>query len=59
MGLEIRALIETAVTNGTLMGRLFHVQNFVNGQRATLAESFAAFETFEWLILRVNVSARE
>lgn len=59
MRLEIRSLIEAAVAHGAFVRRFFHVQDLVNGQRSTLAESLAALDAFEWLLLRVNVSGRK
>jgi hypothetical protein len=56
VGLEVGALIEAAVAHGAFVRRLFHVENLVNSQSATLTESFATFDAFEWLLLRVDVS---
>jgi hypothetical protein len=56
MCLEVGALIETAVAHGTLVRRLFHVQNLVHGQSATLTKSFPALDAFEWLLLGVDVA---
>lgn len=58
MSLEIGALIKAAVADGTFVRRLFHVQDFVHRQRATLTKSFPAFDAFERLLLRVDVSGR-
>jgi hypothetical protein len=37
--------------------RFLHVKNFVDGESPRLAESFAAFSTFERLLFAVDVSA--
>ena len=39
--LQVGALVEAALTHRTLVRGLLHVQNFVNGQSAGLAESLA------------------
>lgn len=56
MGLQVRPLVEAPAANGALVGRLFHVQDLVDGQCPGLAETLAAFETLEWLLLGVDVS---
>ena len=38
------------------MGGLLHVQDLVNGQSSGLAETLAAFVTFERLLFGVNVT---
>jgi hypothetical protein len=58
MSLEVRALIETAVAHGTLVRRLFHVQNLVHRQSATLTKSFPALDAFERLLLGVDVAEK-
>lgn len=52
---QIGALIEAATADGTLVRRLFHVEDLVDGECARLAETLATFGTFEWLLLRVYV----
>lgn len=47
MGLQIGALIEAALADGTFVRGLLHVENFVDGQCARLTETLAAFEAFE------------
>lgn len=56
MRLQIGALIERSIADGTLVRRLLHVQDLVHGQRARLAESFATFGALEGFLLGVNVS---
>ena len=55
MSLEIRALIETAVADGTLVRGLLHVQDLVNSQSATLTKSLPALHALEGLLLGVDV----
>jgi hypothetical protein len=49
-------LIETSLTNGTSVGRLFHVEDLVNGQRSGLAKTFSAFVAFERFLFGMDVS---
>lgn len=41
------------------MGRFFHVEDFVDGQRTGLTETFAAFATFKRFLFAVNVPANK
>lgn len=59
VGLEIGPLIEAPHADGTLVRRLFHVQDLVDGQGTRLTESFATFLTLERFLLGVDVSERE
>ena len=55
MSFEVGPLVEGSTTRGTLVRRVLHVQNAMNGESSTLAESLAAFGALERLFLRVDV----
>lgn len=55
---QIGALIEAATADVALVRRFVHVQDLVNGKRARLTESLAAFGAFEWFLLGVYVAGR-
>lgn len=59
VGLEIAALIEAARTDWALVGRLFHVKDFVDSQSSRLTKSFATFAAFEGLFLAVDVPGKQ
>jgi hypothetical protein len=54
--LEIGALIEAAMADGTFVWRLLQVRDFMHGQCARLTEAFAAIVTLEGLLFGVNVA---
>lgn len=56
MRLQIGALIEGPRADWALVRRLLHVQDFVHGKGAGLAETLAAFRTFEWLFFTMDIS---
>lgn len=56
MRLEVGALVKAATTYGTLVRRLFHVEDLVHGQRARLTKAFAAFAALERLLFGVYIS---
>jgi hypothetical protein len=58
MGLEVRPLIERPATHRTLVRRLFHVEDFVDGEGAGLAETLAAFRALEGLFFAVYIPER-
>ncbi len=55
VGLEVGPLIKASSTDGTLVGRLFHVEDFVDRQCSGLAKPFATFSTLEGLLLGMDV----
>ena len=56
VGFEVRPLVEVALTNGTSVGGLVHVEDLVDCQGARLTEALATFRAFEWLLLGVDVA---
>ena len=56
MGLEVRSLVEAPLAYRTLVRGLLHVEDLMDCQGAGLTEALAALGTFEWLLLRVDVS---
>lgn len=56
VGLQVGPLVEVALTNGTTVGRLLHVEDLVHCQRAGLAEALAALLTLKGLLFGVDVA---
>lgn len=52
---QVGSLIEAARTDGTFVGRLFHVEDFVYGERSRLAEALSALAAFKWFLFRMNI----
>ncbi len=55
MGLQVGALVEAPLANGTPVRALLHVEDLVDGQGARLAEALPAVVTLEGLLLGVDV----
>ena len=55
VGLQVGPLVEMPLTDGTLDGRLFQVEDPVDGERPRLTEPFAALVALEGLLLGVDV----
>jgi len=55
VGLQVGSLIETSLTDGTLVGRFLHVQDLVDRQCPGLTEPLSAVRTFERFFLGMNV----
>ena len=56
VGLEIGALVELSLADRTLMRRLLHVKDLVDGQCSRLAESLATLGANERFLLGVDVA---
>lgn len=57
--LEVAALVEGAAAGGTLMWRLLHMKDLVDGQGTTLAEPFTTLTTLKRLLLAVDVPVED
>jgi len=55
VGLEVAPLVETPAARRTLVRRVFHVQDLVDGQCPRLAEPLAALVALEGLLLGMDV----
>ena len=55
MGLQVGALVEAALADGTPVRALLHVEDLVDGQGAGLAEALPAVVALEGLLLGVDV----
>jgi hypothetical protein len=56
MCLQIGALVKRALTYGTHVRAVLHVEDLVHGQGARLAEAFAAVIALERLLFGVDIS---
>jgi hypothetical protein len=54
--LEVGALVEAAIADGTLVRGLLEVRDFVNGECARLTEALPAVVALERLLFGVNVA---
>lgn len=54
--LQVGALVETAVADRALVGRLLQMRHLVHSEGARLAESLATIGALEGLLLRVDVA---
>lgn len=59
VSLEVATLVEAPPAGWALVGRLLHVKDFVDGQRAALTKAFTTLATFERLLLAVDVPGEE
>lgn len=59
VSLEVAPLVEAPPAGWALVGRLLHVEDLVDGQRAALAEAFATLAAFERLLLAVDVPEKD
>ena len=55
VGLEVAPLVETPAARRTLVRRIFHVQDLVDGQCPRLAEPLATLVALEGLLLGMDV----
>ena len=56
MSLQVGSLVKVPMADRALVRGVVHVEDFVNGQRTRLAESFAALGTLEGLFFGMDVT---